>query len=181
MSKEQKDKAKNKKERKKRIEPKIPFWKSRSKHGRDKLFESSELLWEAAVEYFIWCEENPLWEEKLFHYQGKVTTHRAAKLRVYTMIGLCLYVKCSENYFRAFKNRYKDTDKEKDFMMVINDIEQSIKEQQIAGASADLLNHNIISRLLGLADVTEVKQTIVEFRNVSKQYPKGLTEETNKE
>ena len=28
------------------------FWKLRSKHGRDTLFSSPELLWSAAYEYF---------------------------------------------------------------------------------------------------------------------------------
>jgi hypothetical protein len=35
------------------------FWKLRSKHGRDKLFASPELLLESACEYFQWCDENP--------------------------------------------------------------------------------------------------------------------------
>ena len=35
------------------------FWKLRSKHGRDKLFTTPELLWQAACEYFEWCENNP--------------------------------------------------------------------------------------------------------------------------
>ena len=35
------------------------FWMLRSKHGRDKLFATPEALWEAACEYFQWCDENP--------------------------------------------------------------------------------------------------------------------------
>ena len=35
------------------------FWMLRSKHGRDKLFATPELLWDAACEYFQWCDENP--------------------------------------------------------------------------------------------------------------------------
>ncbi len=38
------------------------FWMLRSRHGRDTLFASPELLWEAATEYFTWCEKNPLIE-----------------------------------------------------------------------------------------------------------------------
>jgi hypothetical protein len=30
------------------------FWKLRSKHGRDKLFATPELFWQAALEYFQW-------------------------------------------------------------------------------------------------------------------------------
>ena len=31
----------------------------------DKLFNTPELLWEAACEYFEWCVDNPLLEEQL--------------------------------------------------------------------------------------------------------------------
>lgn len=41
------------------------FWKLRSKHGRDTLFSSPELLWSAACEYFDWCDENPGIKRKL--------------------------------------------------------------------------------------------------------------------
>ena len=40
------------------------FWMLRSKHGRDKLFSTPELLWEAACEYFQWCDENPWLSKK---------------------------------------------------------------------------------------------------------------------
>lgn len=35
------------------------FWKLRSKHGRDRLFETPDLLWEAATEYFNWVDAHP--------------------------------------------------------------------------------------------------------------------------
>ena len=34
-------------------------WRNRSKHGRDTLFAFPPLMWEAACEYFKWCDENP--------------------------------------------------------------------------------------------------------------------------
>ena len=76
------------------------FWELRSKHGRDKLFASPKLLWVAACEYFKWCDENPLQEQKLFAYQGSIEKGNANLMRAYTMSGLCLYLKCSESYFR---------------------------------------------------------------------------------
>lgn len=125
------------------------FWKLRSKHGRDKLFETPELLWDAACEYFQWCDDNPLKEEKLFHYQGVVTRDSSDKLRAYTLHGLCLYLDCSTTYFRNFESNNKDA---KDFMAVITRIRETIYNQKFQGASADLLNPNIIARDLGLSD-----------------------------
>ena len=130
------------------------FWKLRSKHGVDKLFASPELLWEAACEYFEWCDENPHLEEKAFAFQGQITKDSITKMRAYSLGALCLYLGCSESYFRAFK--CTSTEKEKDFLTVIAKIEQAIREQQFSGAAADLLNANIISRTLGLVDKSDL-------------------------
>jgi len=128
------------------------FWKLRAKHGRDKLFASPELLWEAACEYFQWCDENPLLETKGFAFQGVVTKEEFPKLRAYTITGLCLYLDCSDAYLRQFKSTASD-----DFSTVIERIEKTIYDQKFTGAAADMLNANIIARDLGLMDKREVK------------------------
>jgi len=129
------------------------FWKVRAKHGRDKLFGTPELLLESAQEYFQWCDDNPLKEQKVFHAQGQITKTEIDKLRAYTLNGLCLFLDCSENYFRNFNENNKDSD---DFMAVIKRIDKTIYEQKFSGAAADLLNANIIARDLGLADKSDL-------------------------
>ena len=130
------------------------FWKLRSKHGRDKLFKTPELLWAAACEYFEWCDNNPLLEEKGFAYQGIVSKETFAKLRAYTMSGLCFYLHCNEAYLRTFRSQLPQNDK--DFNTVLADIEQTMYNQKFSGAAADLLNPNIIARDLGLREKTEL-------------------------
>lgn len=125
------------------------FWKQRSKHGRDKLFASPQLLWSAACEYFKWCESNPLLEEKGFAFQGTVTKETFEKMRAFTMSGLCFYLHCNEAYFRQFKSDNEG------FSTVIGEIEQVVYRQKFEGAAADLLNANIIARDLGLKDRTD--------------------------
>lgn len=126
------------------------FWKLRSKHGRDKLFSTPELLWEAACEYFEWCNENP-WIVK------KMKTPRP-----YTLSGLCFYLGCNEAYFRQFEKEAN-----KDFSTVINDIKTVIETQQFEGASVGAFNANIIARKLGLSDKTDVtsggEKIVVKF------------------
>jgi poly(A) polymerase Pap1 len=61
---------------------------------------------------------------------------------------------CNEAYFRQFKASLPDD--EIDFSTVITDIEKTIYTQKFQGASADLLNANIIARDLGLSDKTEL-------------------------
>jgi hypothetical protein len=131
------------------------FWELRAKHGRDKLFATPELLWEAACEYFDWMEDNPLYESKGFAFQGMVTTETFPIMRAMTLSGLCFYLNCNEAYFRIFKSQLpKD---EEDFNTVIEAIEKTIYNQKFQGAAANLLNANIIARDLGLADKSEVK------------------------
>lgn len=148
------------------------FWELRSKHGRSKLFETADLLWKAAVEYFEWCEDNPLYEYKGFAYRGDVVTESFPKIRAMTLSGLCFYLNCNEAYFRQFKSGLKETDNDKDFSTVIAEIEATIYNQKFQGAAADLLNANIIARDLGLRDGVQVGnipgETFVTTLNLNK-------------
>jgi hypothetical protein len=157
-TKEKKPKAKKKSKAKpgdKRLNNQ--FWKVRSKSGRDKLFESPEALWIEACKYFKWCEGNPLYEMKVFSYRGGITTTNVPKMRAMTLRGLCLYLGCSEGYFRNFKKHIKEGEEEdKGFMSVIREIEDTIYIQKFEGAAAGLFESNIIARDLGLIDKQEV-------------------------
>lgn len=125
------------------------FWKARSKHGRNRLFASAELLWEACCEYFQWVEDNPLLEMKPFAYQGVVIQEPVAKMRAMTINGLCLFLDIDETTWRA----WREVD---DFSTVVSKAEKIIYEQKFTGAAADLLNPNIIARDLGLADKKDI-------------------------
>ena len=121
------------------------FWEVRTKHGRDKLFASSELLWEACCEYFIWVEDNPLWENKVTQFQGNPVDLPHAKMRAMTLSGLCLFLDMDRSTWTAWKT-------DVDFSAIVTRVEAVIYSQKFAGAAADLLNANIIARDLGLTD-----------------------------
>lgn len=130
------------------------FWKLRSKHGRDKLFESPELLWQAACEYFQWCDENP-WHKSEAIKSGDMagTVMEVPTQRPYTLQGLCLYLDCNVKYFRDFKANLSETDK--DFSPIITRIEETVYTNKFEGAAVGAFNANIIARDLGLAERTE--------------------------
>lgn len=132
------------------------FWKLRSKHGRNKLFETPELLWEAACEYFQWCIDNPLYE---LDFRGKDATEvKLPKMRAFTMQGLCLYLDCNTIYFNRFEHeqREKTDDLSKDFCKIVTRIRETIYNQKFTGAAAGFLNANIIARDLGLVDKSDI-------------------------
>lgn len=128
------------------------FWKARTKHGRDKLFESPDVLWEACCEYFQWVEDNPLWENKVAQFQGTPIDMPVAKMRAMTIAGLCLFLDIN----RATWNEWRNSD---DFSEVVTRVDEVIYSQKFAGAAADLLNANIISRDLGLSDKQQSEVT----------------------
>ena len=128
------------------------FWLQRSSHGRKPIFATPDDMWDAACEYFEWVEANPLKETKAFHFQGTVVMDEVPKMRAMTMMGLCFYLDIGTSTFHDYKQN-------EDFSEVIAKIEQVIFTQKFEGAAADLLNANIISRELGLADKQEVKHS----------------------
>ncbi len=128
------------------------FWKLRSKHGRDKKFEKPEELWEAACEYFEWCESNPLYE---VDFIGKDALEvKKPKMRAFTWEGLELFID-----IHSLRD-YKTNPDYKDFSQVVSKIEKVIYNQKFTGAAAGFLNANIIARDLGLADKKEVNKVI---------------------
>jgi hypothetical protein len=125
------------------------FWKARSTHGRNPIFSDPEQLWGAVTEYFQWVEDNPLWEEKGFAFQGIVTKERFHKMRAMTIDGLCIFLDIA-------RSTWQEYGKKEGFSAVVTRAEQIIRDQKFAGAAADLLNANIIARDLGLSDKAEI-------------------------
>jgi hypothetical protein len=131
------------------------FWKARTKHGRDKIFASADLLWEACEEYFQWVEDNPLWENKVAQFQGSVVDMPVAKMRAMTIDGLCLFLDIDDETWRRWRE-------DNDFCGIVSRAEKVIRSQKFAGAAADLLNANIIARDLGLTDRQTVTHKVTD-------------------
>jgi len=121
------------------------LWKVRAKHGRNPIFNTPDELFEAALRYFQWVEDNPLYEMKAFAYQGVIVQEPVAKMQAMTIDGLCIYTGFSDDTWANYK-------KNPDFFGVTCEIEKIIRNQKFTGAAADLLNPNIIARDLGLVD-----------------------------
>lgn len=138
------------------------FWELRTKHGRDKLFSTPDLLWTAATEYFQWCDDNP-WIKNEAIKSGDLAGQiiKVPTSRPYTIKALCLYLGVNAQYFTDFKNGLKPNEKDidKDFSLVITRIEETIYTQKFEGATVGTFNANIIARDLGLTDKKELDHT----------------------
>ena len=126
------------------------FWRMRSKHGANAIFNSPDKLYEACVEYFEYCEENPLIEEKVGFSQGGVQRADTKKVRAMTSSALSIFLGITHKTLIEWKKTRDD------LKPIIDWAESVIWNQKFSAAAAGLLNANIISRELGLADKQEV-------------------------
>lgn len=117
--------------------------------GRPKKYTPAT-LWKKAQEYFSWNAKNPLWEMKAFA-NGK--TKKLPKLRAMTEDAFCLFADIDDNTWI----RYKNDDGYVEFWDVARRIAKIIYQQKFEGATADLMNANIIARHLGLKDRQETE------------------------
>lgn len=135
-------------ERKNLFEKGNKFWMKRSKHGRNPIFATPEMLWDACCEYFEWVEENPLNEEKVFSAADGIRYANVVKMRAMTIQGMCFFIGISTETWSQYKQK-------PDFTDIVREAEAVVYQQKFSGAAADLLNANIIARDLGLRDKTD--------------------------
>lgn len=145
------------------------FWKARSKHGKDKAFSTPKILWEAASEYFEWCDANPLMS---YEWNGKEPIKcELEKMRPYTLKGLCIFLDVNEKYFNQF------TETTEEYSNVCTRIRDIIHTQKFEGAAAGLLDRMVIIRDLGLIEKREIENNHRGFDIVID----GSTEDTAKD
>jgi hypothetical protein len=137
------------------------FWKSRSKHGRDKLFETPDLLLASAQDYFDLCDENPWKSVKSVTTNNGFSEEEKPIQRPYSLAGWRHYIGASKNWLNEFKKTCS-----KDFLGVIEEVEEFIANQQWEGATVGVFNANIIARTLGLTDKTDLTTKGESINNV---------------
>jgi hypothetical protein len=140
------------------------FWKQRSKHGRDKIFSSPEVLMDAAKEYFQYVIDNPLYETIV--QSGKKFT--LPKMRAMSIEALCIFLDVETKTFYNYCDESNES--YKDFLHVTTRIKEVLKTQKFEGAAAGFLNANIIARDLGLKERSEVDQNHNIIWNEEKTY-----------
>jgi hypothetical protein len=121
------------------------YWRLAHDFKKPKKFKPDEII-KKAIEYAIWCEENPLHELKVF---GTGVEIEVPKMRAMTAQGFCLFANLTTKTFYEYE-------KEEAYCNIITRVKELFYTQKFEGAAADLLNPNIIARELGLKDTQEI-------------------------
>lgn len=127
------------------------FWLQRSSAGPKPRFDNPDKLWQCCLEYFEYSTSIPLKEEKLFSYEGDIVRGEVDKVRPFTLGGLCIFLDISLETWQEWRKTRSD------LSGVISSTETIIRKQKFDGATAGLMNANIIARDLGLADKSELQ------------------------
>lgn len=115
--------------------------------GKQKVSNTPEQLWEAAVGYFKWCDENPISEKRTL-LSGKT---QGAKIEVehtrpYTIKAFCLHANISEKYIKDLI----DCKAGNEWAMVIEKILYIIYNQNLEGGLIDQFNPIMVSKVLNM-------------------------------
>lgn len=157
------------------------WWMKRAKHGRDLIFSSPTILWEAAIEYFEETDKRK-WIKQDWVGKNAMPVERKTDVP-YTISGLCLFLDISEDTLRNYE---KDPER-KDFLGVIKRIRQIIYTQKFEGATVGAYNALIISRDLGLRDNIDttskgekINGTTIDLSHLTFEQIKELANEPDK-
>jgi len=125
-------------------------WKAKSSFGRKPLFATPDDLSTACDEYFQWVDENPLMAADVVKFQGVATIKPVPRMRAMTIVGLC-------NFLDIGTSTWSDYKAKPEFSDTCKQVEETIYQQKVEGAAAELLNANFIGKEIGLVDKQEVE------------------------
>lgn len=123
------------------------FWKQRSKHGRELIFSSPTILWEACCEYFETTDARK-WHKTEFHGKEAIEC-KVPNETPYTFTGLYLFLDIDHKTWTLYEGR-------EDFIPITTRVRNIIYTQKFEGAAVGAFNAQIISRDLGLTDKSDI-------------------------
>lgn len=120
--------------------------------GRPPLFDTPEQMYAACCKYFEWVAANPLFENKVFQFQGAPVPAEIEKPRAMTLVAMCTFLGFSRDAWENYRKREA-------FAETCELVDNIIYTQKFELAAADLLNVNLIARDLGLRDKQDINHS----------------------
>ena len=159
------------------LKPTQSHWRYIFAKGVMAVGNTPEELWNAAIAYFSWCDENPIYRNEVIR-SGKRTGDviQVPIPRPYTINGLCLRLGITKEYlYSAAKS-----DTQNEFFFVAKNILEIIYTQKLelvyAGVYSPMVAIRDMSIGLGKADDSVTPQVVI---TVEGNAPKLLTNEAD--
>lgn len=149
-------------------------WKVINSGGRQ-VSNTPQQLWEQAVEYFRWCDENPI-KAKRTLTSGKTQGEKVTVefVRPYTIKAMCLHCNISERYLKDIQDA---GDKGNEWYYVVEKILTIIYTQNLEGAIVDMYNPIMVSKVLNLDKPGENESKPVRIEIINNSDKKLATSE----
>ena len=136
------------------------FWLNRSKQGRSAIFEDPKVLEEEANKYFELTSKTYWYKEDFLKAGNKAGKKIKLKTSTpFTLKGLTLFLGVNSQYFSDFVGtieNMKEPQIKKDFSLVVTRIRDIVSTQKLNGAMVGAYNSNIVARLEGLTERTDI-------------------------
>lgn len=146
------------------------FWKMRSRHGRERIFTTPAILWDACCEYFESVDANPMMKNEAVKSPKSGKDYVSVPTeKPYSLKGLCLFLGVNSKYFNDFEDglRGKTDDISKEFSEVITRVHDIIFVQKYNGSVAGNFNPKIIAVELGFNETINVESIMQPVVNIS--------------
>lgn len=145
------------------------FWKLRSKHGRDKIIESPEVMLDAVYEFLEHKTNTKLERPEIIKGGDFAGTQVDVKIKDYpTLSELAHFLG-----FMTLKSWY-DYKEYDGFLIVISHAEEIIKTWKLKGAAINVYNQSIVARDLGLVDKKEHDHKSKSVESFLSQFEKDV-------
>lgn len=152
-------------------------------------FSSPDDMWEWALKYFKWCDDNPLYVAEQVRKvgagmlikgeNGAADTYippelmtNIPKKRAYTKSGYCLFSGVQQDYLKRMRWDIKENlggrEANAPWLAVLNRIDDAIFTQQYEGGASGQLNPMIVARGIGLVDKTQLEARTTEVKETFK-------------
>lgn len=157
--------------------------KSERRVGKPKLFTAPEHLWAVACDYFHDTSMNPYQREEFIRGGPNAGTKVFINVpRPFTWPGFERF--CIQKGIIVSLSAYRNNRDEayNEFIPIIDKIDMIMREQKFEGASMNIFNASIISKDLGLAEVTENRLSIsqkddIDYSRLSDEALEEITQQ----
>lgn len=117
-------------------------------NNRNVVSNTPEQLWDNAVRYFQWCDDNPI-SNKITITAGKEAGQRVVseKTRPYTIKALCIHCNIDEDYIKDIRATKKS---DSEYYIVVSKILYIIYTQNLENAMVENFNPGFTAKVLNM-------------------------------